>query len=61
MKFKRENLKVALTQKMKDDAVADAAAREEKQKEIIARSRERQLRILQAEKNLEKLLESAEN
>ena len=49
MKFQRENLKVALTQKMKDDA-ADVAAREEAQRKIIAKSREKQLRILEAER-----------
>ena len=52
MKFQRENLKVALTQKMKDDVAADVAAREEAQRKIIAKSREKQLRILEAERNL---------
>ena len=51
MKFQRENTKVALTQKMKDDVVSDIKAKNEEKRAALEKIKEQKTLIIQAEKN----------
>ena len=52
MKFKRENIQVALTQEMKEKAVASKIKQEERKIQKIKQSEELKAKAIKAEENL---------